>query len=115
MNDLKQILSLILLTLFFVGFLFCGEALLTIKEDDIIPFWKSMQNNNLFLKWCRGIDHDESFFYFLDKKLNRVFKVDQKTGKLANTISHPGQGPGEIQVPEDMRVKNKKVYIPLED
>lgn len=88
-----------------------GLETIVIKESDIVNFGEKMEDNNLFLKWCIVIAHDKSSFYFLDKKLKRVFRVNRKTGRLIKTISHPGEGPGEIKSPSDMRVRNKKVYI----
>lgn len=87
------------------------QKLIVIKESDTIDFGEKIENNNLFLKWCITIDHDNSSFYFLDKKLKRVFRVDRKTGRLIKTISRPGEGPGEIKNAADMRVRNKRVYI----
>jgi len=105
---LKAIFFIIIISIYSNGM---DKKSYIVKKEKIINFGNKLENNNLFLKWCISIAHDKDSFYFLDKKLKRVFRVERKTGKLINSISRPGQGPGELQIPSDMRVINERVYI----
>jgi hypothetical protein len=86
---------------------------IVLKESESINFLEKMEQQGVFVKFIEYLDvDDENNFYFLDNPLCTVFRIDGKTGKLLNTISSPGQGPGELYAPRAIRVMNKMVFIP---
>lgn len=86
---------------------------IVLKESESIDFLEKMDQHGVFVKVISDLDIDtENNFYFLDHHLGTVFRIDGKTGKLINTISSLGQGPGELEVPRSIRVMNQMVFIP---
>lgn len=105
---LKQRTIIFLLILTFVG---SGYAVDKIELTNPIKFDRQLGKNNVFLKFCDFFDVEDTYFYFLDRHFSTIFKVEQETGKLVQTISSKGQGPQELQTPVNMRVVNHKIFI----
>lgn len=105
----------IFLAIFLLASLVFPEEIeeIVLKESESIDFLKKMDQQGVFVKFIAYLDiDDENNFYFLDNPLCTVFRIDGKTGKLLNTISSPGQGPAELDIPRSIRVMNKMVFIP---
>jgi len=101
----------IFLTIFLcilIGFQFAVER---IKLEKPIEFHELLEKNNVFLGTCLSFDLADGYYYFLDKKYGTIFKVKENTGKLIKTISSKGQGPGEIQIGMNIRVRGNKIFV----
>lgn len=48
--------------------------------------------------------------YVLDQKLSRIF-VFNENGDLLYTIGQPGQGPGDLEYPQDFFISENKIYV----
>jgi len=80
-----------------------------LKESESINFLYKMEKNEVFATYIKAVDvDDKNDFYLLDYKLGAVLRVDGKSGRLINTISSRGQGPGELSGPCALRVRNQR-------
>ena len=111
---MKRMFFILLLIALFAVRVFPSEVeAITLKESESVNFLEKMDQQGVFVKFIQFLDiDDENNFYFLDVNLRTIFRIDGKTGKLINTISSLGQGPGELYIPTSIRVKNKMVFIP---
>jgi len=83
-----------------------------LKESESINFLEKMEKNEVFANYIIAVDvDDKNDFYFLDFKLRAVLRVDSKSGRLINSISSRGQGPGELSGPCALRVRNQMVFV----
>lgn len=96
--------------LFFAVCLFPVDTI-QLNSSSGIDFLKKMEAHDYFFGQIMEIDVAGSEFYFLDNKLKNVLRIDNRTGKLINTISSPGQGPFQLQSPSGLRVKNNMVFV----
>lgn len=109
---MKQMIYLWIVIILIGGYVFAVEEIV-LKESESIDFLEKMEQHEVFLKFISDLDIDEdNNFYFLAHEVGTVFRIDGKTGKLLNTISSPGQGPAELNIPRSIRVMNKMVFIP---
>lgn len=87
---------------------FSVEIITLEKEIDI---GKKLEENGIFVKHMYGFDFDDSYLYLADSKYGTILKVDLYSGKLLQTISSKGQGPGELEEPVQVIEKNNKLYV----
>jgi hypothetical protein len=72
---------------------------------------QKMAENEVFFRACSDIDVDGNYLYMVLNYEAFIFKIDIETGKLAKIIASKGQGPGEVEHPSRIDVKNGKVFV----
>lgn len=82
-----------------------------LDSDKGINFLEKMEGHDYFFGRIREIDVAGNEFYFLDSKLKTILRLDNRTGKLINSISSPGQGPFQLHSPSGLRVRNNMVFV----
>lgn len=106
---MRKIIYLTLLSLFSVIKAFSVEIITLEKGFNI---GEKMEENGVFISSVKfGFDFDDSYLYLIETKYGTILKVDIKTGKLIQTISSKGQGPGELESPIQVIEKNNKLYV----
>lgn len=89
----------------------CSWSVEEIFLNDGVLLSQKMSENEVFFKACLDIDVDGQYLYMALSYEGFVFKIDMETGKLAKIIASRGQGPGEVQSPSRLDVKNGKVFV----
>jgi hypothetical protein len=106
---MKRIVALLVFLM--AAHMFPAERII-LKDAESIDFLEKMESHDYFFKKIMGVDiDDEKNLYFLDAHLCTILRVDGKTGKLINSISRRGQGPGEVHFPFGIRVRNNMVFV----
>lgn len=86
--------------------LFC---LVILQAPD--PIWRYQSEDLGFNVQGGALDFDsEQNFYFLNYKEATIFKVSA-AGQELHKFGGKGQGPGEMQFPNSLRVRGDKVYV----
>ncbi len=101
-------INLIIFLLLLVSNLFPVETITLKKEDNLS---EQLVKNEIFVQHIFGFDFEDEDLYIVDSKYGTILKVNMKTGKLIKTISSKGQGPGELEMPVQIIVKNNKLYV----
>ncbi len=102
-----RIIHLIFLFLFSATELFPVDIFTLERKNNL---GKKMENE-IFVKWIWSFDFDDFYLYIIDNKYGTILKVDLQTGKLIQTISSKGQGPGELEKPVHIEEKGNKLYV----
>jgi hypothetical protein len=89
-----------------------GEIKLDLEED--LKIGRADDDNFLFYR-VRGIDVDkDGNIYVADMSNYRIQKFD-KSGKYALTFGRQGQGPGEFDLPTNVRIEEKMGNVLVKD
>ena len=89
-----------------------AQEKIDLEKKEKIDFENLMQKNNVIHSVISDIDLDsQGNLYFLDFKYCCILKIDQKTGALIKRMASKGQGPGELDQPWALRVRNNKIYV----
>lgn len=70
---------------------------------------KLLESKNAIVGFAMDIDMDGDFLYILHGQPH-ILKIDIRSGELLKIISTQGQGPGELNAPEAIRVRGDNVY-----
>lgn len=97
--------------LFFFAVCLFSVDTIPLDSNKGIDFLQKMEAHDYFFGRISEIDAVGNEFYFLDTKLGTVLRIDNRTGKLINSISSPGQGPFQLHSPSGLRVKNNMVFV----
>jgi len=80
-----------------------------LSEKDIVNIRETL--GDVYSRIPDGFETDKKgFFYFLDRDLKTVTKVDRNTLKIVKTIFKFGEGEYKYFYPDALRVKNGKIF-----
>lgn len=107
-----KIKVLMVVVAIFLSSLLLAVKDITLDEEDIIDLEKTFDKNEVFFKSAGGIETDGlGNLYYLATERAIILKLDLKTFKLVQTISSKGQGPGQLNYPFCMRIKDAKIFV----
>lgn len=107
-----KIKVLMVIVAIFLSSLLLAVKDITLDEKDIFDLEKTFDENEIFFKSAGGIETDgHGNLYYLATERAIILKVDLKTFKLVQAISSKGQGPGQLNYPFCMRIKDDKIFV----